>query len=132
MTAYAATAPVRTARGTEYAAFQKVTARMTRATRPDVPMAERAAALHDNRRLWLVLATDLADDANGLPETLRARLMFLAEFALLSGSRALKDAGAMAALIDVNTAVMRGLSDDAGRGEGPGGTPDHDPPGAGR
>jgi hypothetical protein len=34
-TAYAATAPVRTSRGTEYAAFQKVTARMVRATRRD-------------------------------------------------------------------------------------------------
>jgi flagellar biosynthesis regulator FlaF len=63
-TAYAATAPVRTSRGTEYAAFQKVTAHMVRATRDGASMTERAAALHENRRLWTVLATDLADDAN--------------------------------------------------------------------
>jgi flagellar protein FlaF len=66
-TAYAATAPVRTSRGTEYAAFQKVTARMIRATRDGASMAERAIALQENRRLWTVLATDLADEANGCP-----------------------------------------------------------------
>jgi flagellar protein FlaF len=113
-TAYAATAPVRTSRGTEYAAFQKVTARMIRATRDGASMAERAIALQENRRLWTVLATDLADEANGLPDILRARLLFLAEFTLLNGSRALKDAGAMQPLIDINSAVMRGLSGDGG------------------
>lgn len=113
-TAYAATAPVRTSRGTEYAAFQKVTARMMRATVDGVPLAERAAALQENRRLWTVLATDLADDANGLPDTLRARLLFLAEFTLLTGGHALREEGAMTALIDINTAVMRGLSGDGG------------------
>src|SRR6056297_1645338 len=66
-TAYAATAPVRTSRGTEYAAFQNVTAHMMRATRAGAPMTDRASALHENRRLWTVLATDLADDANALP-----------------------------------------------------------------
>jgi flagellar protein FlaF len=113
-TAYAATAPVRTSRGTEYAAFQKVTAHMVRATRDGASMTERAAALHENRRLWTVLATDLADDANALPDTLRARLMFLAEFTLLNGGKALKDVDAIRALIDINTAVMRGLSGDGG------------------
>jgi flagellar biosynthesis regulator FlaF len=37
-----------------------------------------------------VLATDLADEANALPDMLRARLLFLAEFTLLNGGRALK------------------------------------------
>jgi flagellar protein FlaF len=111
-TAYAATAPVRTMRGTEYAAFQKVTARMKRASTADAPMTERAAALHENRRLWTVLATDLADPANALPDTLRARLMFLAEFTLLNGGPALKDPNKIRALIDINSAVMRGLSGD--------------------
>ena len=113
-TAYAATAPVRTPRGTEYAAFQRVTSRMSRALSPEAPMAQRAAALQENRRLWTVLATDLADAANGLPDTLRARLLFLAEFTLLNGGRALREPDAMRALIDINTAVMRGLSGDRG------------------
>jgi flagellar protein FlaF len=85
---------------------------MVRAARRDAPVSERAAALHENRRLWLVLATDLADEANALPDMLRARLLFLAEFTLLNGGRALKDAEALQPLIDINTAVMRGLSGD--------------------
>ena len=76
-TAYAATAPVRTSRGTEYAAFQKVTARMMRATVDGVPFGRTPPPrFQENRRLWTVLATDLADDANALPDTLRARLLF--------------------------------------------------------
>jgi flagellar protein FlaF len=111
-TAYAAAAPVRTARGTEYAAFQKVTARLARAGRDDATMAQRAEAVHDNRRLWTMLATDLAAEGNALPDALKARLMYLAEFSLLHSSRALRDAAALQPLIDVNTAVMRGLSGD--------------------
>lgn len=109
-TAYAATAPVRTPTATEYVAFQRVTASLIKSSRDDAPMTERAAAIHDNRRLWAALALDLANDANGLPEMLRARLLYLAEFSLLSCSKALRDKSALAPMIEVNTAVMRGLS----------------------
>jgi flagellar protein FlaF len=109
-TAYAASAtPVRTVRGTEYAAFQKVTARLNQALQRNAPMSERASALHDNRKLWTLLASDLADQENGLPQALRAQLFYLAEFSLLQSSKALKDAKALEALVDINTAVMRGL-----------------------
>lgn len=110
-TAYAASAtPVRTERGTEYAAFQKVTARLNKAHRDHAPMTERASALHDNRKLWTILASDLADSDNGLPQALRAQLFYLAEFSLLQSRKALDDSDALAALVDINTAVMRGLS----------------------
>jgi flagellar protein FlaF len=110
-TAYsAAAAPVRTERGTEYAAFQKVTAQLNRARRPDAKMTERATALHDNRKLWTILASDLADAENALPQSLRAQLFYLAEFSLLQSRKALDDAAALDALIDINTAVMRGLT----------------------
>ncbi len=110
-TAYAASAsPVRTQRGTEYAAFQKVTARLNQALRQDAPMSERATALHDNRKLWTILASDLAEADNGLPQALRAQLFYLAEFSLLQSRQALKDGAALEALVDINTAVMRGLS----------------------
>ena len=111
-TAYAAsTSPLRTPRGTEYAAFQKVTARLNQALKTDVSMSERATALHDNRKLWTLLASDLADSDNSLPQTLRAQLFYLAEFSLLQSRQALKDVAALEALVDVNTAVMRGLSE---------------------
>lgn len=109
-TAYAASAtPVRTDRGTEYAAFQHVTARLNRARSPDAPMTDRAQALHENRKLWTILASDLADSENGLPQGLRAQLFYLAEFSLLQSRKALNDREALAALVDINTAVMRGL-----------------------
>lgn len=110
-TAYAVSAtPVRTERGTEYAAFQKVTARLNQARRDGTSMAERADVLHENRKLWTILASDLADGANGLPQSLRAQLFYLAEFSLLQSRKALRDADALAALVEINTSVMRGLS----------------------
>lgn len=110
-TAYAASAaPVRTERGTEYAAFQKVTAQLNKALRDKLPMPQRASALHDNRKLWTILASDLADNDNGLPQSLRAQLFYLAEFSLLQSRKALDDPAALEALVDINTAVMRGLS----------------------
>lgn len=110
-TAYAASAtPVRTQRGTEYAAFQKVTTRLNQALMRNAPVSERAAALHDNRKLWTLLASDLADSDNGLPQALRAQLFYLAEFSLLQSRKALNNADALDALIDINTSVMRGLS----------------------
>lgn len=105
----ASAAPVRTERGTEYAAFQTVTTKLNKAMRADAPMTERAGALHDNRRLWTILASDLADDGNALPQNLRAQLFYLAEFSLLQSRKGLSDPGALQALVDINTAVMRGL-----------------------
>ncbi|MEQ8366940.1 MAG: flagellar biosynthesis regulator FlaF [Roseicyclus sp.] len=114
-TAYGAVAtPVRTSRGAEHAAFETVTARLAQAARPGAPMTLRAAALHDNRRLWTTLATDLATPDNLLPQSLRAQLFYLAEFSLLQSSAALKDASALSALIDINRSVMRGLDSEGG------------------
>ncbi|PWK59790.1 flagellar biosynthesis regulator FlaF [Roseicyclus mahoneyensis] len=114
-TAYgAAAAPVRTARGSELAAFEAITARLARATEPSAPMVLRAAALHDNRRLWTALATDLAGADNALPQGLRAQLFYLAEFSLVQSRAALRDVAALQGLIDVNRAVMRGLAGEAG------------------
>lgn len=114
-TAYgAASAPVRTHRGTEYAIFERVTARLSRAAEKTSGIAQRAAAIHDNRQLWITLATDLAGSENALPQSLRAQLFYLAEFSLLQSSAALRDPSALAALIDINKAVMRGLDGVAG------------------
>ena len=109
--AYAASAsPVRTNRGTEYAAFQAVTSKLNRARRPGALMKDRAQALHDNRQLWTLLASDLADADNALPQQLRAQLFYLAEFSLLQSREALRTTEALDALVDINTAVMRGLA----------------------
>jgi flagellar protein FlaF len=100
---------VRSDRGAEYAAFEAVTARLSEAAKPDARMPQKAAALHDNRRLWTVLATDLASDDNALPQSLRAQLFYLAEFSLLHGSKVLREAASVEPLIEINRAIMQGL-----------------------
>lgn len=104
---------VKTERGTEHAAFERVTAQLSRADRPGATMAERAAALHDNRQLWTLLATTVADPENALPQDLRAQLFYLAEFTLQHSRKALSAGAPVAPLIEINTAVMRGLRGEA-------------------
>jgi flagellar protein FlaF len=102
---------VRTARAQEYDALARVTRRLrmaeqTRATN----FPEFAAAIHDNRRLWGVFAVDVADPRNGLPVALRAQILSLAEFTRQHSSRILRGGHQVDPLVDINTAVMRGLS----------------------
>lgn len=104
---------VKTERGTEHAAFERVTAQLSRASSPDASMTERATALHDNRRLWTLMAANVADANNALPQSLRAQIFYLAEFTLQHSRKALTDGIPIAPLIDINTAVMRGLRGEA-------------------
>lgn len=111
-TAYATPgAPVRSGRSTEYDLFARITRRLreaaTGAGRANPPLVE---ALHDNQSLWTTLAVDVADDGNGLPRELRARLFYLAEFTREHTRRVLKGEASAGVLVDINTAVMRGLA----------------------
>ena len=104
-------APIRTDRGTEYAVFSRVTHRLKSAMVAGTSFSTLVEALHDNRRLWLILASDIADPRNGLPSDLRARLFYLAEFTVQHTSRILrKEEASVDVLVDINTAVMRGIS----------------------
>lgn len=106
--------PVRTDRGTEQAVFERVTARLSAANRAGAPVRDRAAAIHDNRRLWTLLAADAAGDGNALPPQLRAQIVYLCEFTHAHSRAALSDGLPLDPLIDINTAVMRGLRGEAG------------------
>ena len=103
---------VRTARDAEYDVFSRVT-RMLRQAAADEAGAERIAALHKNNELWTILASDLADDGNRLPDQVRAGLLSLAGFALRYGHRAMSDKRSLAPLIDINMAMMRGLRQES-------------------
>lgn len=94
-------------RSAEYEAF----ARVTRALKTAEGASSRAVALHDNRRLWNVLAADVADSGNALPETLRARIFYLAEFTRTHTGKVLRNEASPDVLIEINTAVMRGLKE---------------------
>ncbi len=104
---------VKTERGTEHAAFERVTAQLSRASRPESSMAQKASALHDNRKLWTLMAANVADAKNALPQALRAQIFYLAEFTLQHSRKALTDGLSVEPLIDINTAVMRGLRGEA-------------------
>ncbi len=106
--------PVRTGRTTELQLFGQITARLrdAAAARPlDFP--KLAAALYENRRLWTHLAAEVADGENELPKDLRARIFYLAEFTGLHTDLILRGTAEVEPLIDINTAVMRGLAAEA-------------------
>jgi len=110
-----ADAPARNARATEYELF----ARMTRAL--SIAWSQRAqnhaalvAALHDNGKMWRTLAVDVADIGNELPSPLRAQLFYLYEFTAEHSRKVLDGVASAEVLVDINTAVMRGLRGQGG------------------
>lgn len=105
-----AAAPTRMPRNIEYDIFSRVTRRLkVEATRDVINFAELASALSDNRRLWGILAVDLASEENKLPVELRAKILSLANFVDQHTRQVLLKKVSADALIDINVAIMRGL-----------------------
>ncbi|SOC06751.1 flagellar biosynthesis regulator FlaF [Rhodobacter maris] len=115
-TAYATPGqPTRTLRGTEYEIFARVTHRLKLAAgmaKTNFPAF--VSALYDNRKLWTTLAVDVAQPDNELPEMLRARIFYLNEFTQVHSAKVLKGEASAEVLIDINTAIMRGLRREGG------------------
>ncbi|KFE34079.1 flagellar biosynthesis regulator FlaF [Thioclava atlantica] len=102
--------PVRTARGTEFELFARVTRRLKQAAGAGkTAFPALAQAVYDNRRLWSVLAADVADPSNALPAELRARLFYLNEFTQTHSRKVLAGGASPEVLVEINTAIMRGL-----------------------
>ena len=111
-------APVRSPRNIEYDLFARVTRTLAAAATPVAPagrtnFAALAQALHENGRMWRVLAADVAEPGNALPPALRERLFYLYQFTEQHSRKVLGGTAEAGVLVDINTAVMRGL-----RGEG--------------
>jgi flagellar biosynthesis activator protein FlaF len=103
-------AATRTPRAIEYEAFARVTHRISAAAaRGRAGFPDLAAALHDNRSLWALLAAMVADPGNELPDTLRAGLFNLAGFTQRHSAAVLAGTANAEVLVEINTAVMRGL-----------------------
>lgn len=110
-------APIQTARGAEYEVIARITRRLNAAVaRQDKDFPGLVAALAENERLWSTLAADVAGPGNGLPPALRARLFYLYRFTAQHSRKVRAGTGAAGVLVEINTAVLRGL-----RGEGAGG-----------
>lgn len=115
-TAYTTSAaPIRTARGTEYTAFAKITHQLrVAAVKKKTSFPEFVKALDDNRKLWNILARDVASPNNQLPKELRAQIFYLAEFTRQHTSDILKGKADAASIIEINTSIMRGLRHEGG------------------
>lgn len=106
-----ASSSTRTPRGAEYEVFARITHRLVAAARKDrrLNFPEIVRAVHDNRQLWTILAADVAGEGNTLPQQLRAQIFYLAEFTFSHSRKVLNEKAGLKPLIEVNTAIMRGL-----------------------
>ena len=102
--------PTRTAKGAEYEVVARITHRIKSATHQGkAAFPELVAALDENRRLWSAFAEDVASPQNALPQDVRARIAYLAEFTFGHTGKVLAGTANAAPLIEINTAIMRGL-----------------------
>lgn len=99
---------VRSARDAEYDVISRVT-RLLRQSDRSGRSPEAVMAVHRNNELWTLLATDLADPGNALPEATKAGLLSLAAFSLRHGHAVLAGEGTTEVLIDINMAILKGL-----------------------
>ena len=112
--AYARTdTPARSARDLEYELLARITRRLA-ATAANTDHGALVSALHDNEKLWRTFAADVSQPENGLPPDLRARLYYLYEFTAQHSPKVRDGAESVAVLVDINTAVMRGLRGERG------------------
>lgn len=102
---------IKTPRDVEYEAFARITARLKSAM-SDLPcrFADLAQTLAENRRLWTELASDVAQPDNGLPLDTRIAILNLAQFTITHSSRVLGEGADATPLLDINLAIMKGLS----------------------
>lgn len=100
----------KTTRDTEYDAFARITSRLkSAATKGRTGYNELVDALHENRKLWTILAADVASKSNSLPPEVRARIFYLSEFTQKHSSLVLRKEASIRPLLEINVAIMRGL-----------------------
>lgn len=109
-----AAAQAESPRETEYRAFAHATRGLLAVARRDrfdpAQLSPLMEALDLNRRLWSALAIDCGDSNNQLPIGLRAQIISLAIWVSKHSSLVARGQGDIGDLIDVNRAIMQGLS----------------------
>ncbi|MDQ7777598.1 flagellar biosynthesis regulator FlaF [Paracoccus aminovorans] len=99
---------IRTERDQEYLAFSRITRQLQQALNTGERRAMIQAA-YANNQLWTVLAADLAQPANALPEQVKAGLLSLAIFSIKRGQKVLSENASAEPLIEINLKIMKGL-----------------------
>lgn len=94
----------------EFALFQQITEALEGVLDPDTRTPSAwADAISRNQQLWTIIATDLLDPGNGLPDNLKRSLLLLSEFVRQSSLNILAGEESIPDLIEVNKTVMAGL-----------------------
>lgn len=101
-------------RETEYRAFANVTRRIAEHAGKPHAFPQLAEAVFLNQRLWITLAADVAGGENALSSQLRAQIFYLSEFTRVHSAKVLNDGASPEILVEINTAIMRGLRPVAG------------------
>lgn len=101
-------APLKSARRAEYDVIGRITSRMMSAMQSK-DFNKLVHAMHENRTLWRKLALDVIHPDNLLPDDLRARLIYLSEFTEQHTRKVLAREASATPLVEVNTAILRGL-----------------------
>nr|WP_226892719.1 flagellar biosynthesis regulator FlaF [Phycobacter azelaicus] len=110
----AAKAPTRTPKDLEFEAIARITHRMISASKQGPEgFSALAEALTENRKLWQIFQTDVTSADNGLPEDLKEQILYLAAFTTQYTSRILARKAGVGPLVEINTAIMRGLRSGA-------------------
>lgn len=110
--AYAPTqAHIRTERSTEYEVIARISYRMKKAIQNDdfVALAE---AIHENNQLWMAFAIDVVNEENLLPDNLKARILYLADFTRLHSQKVLRKVETAVPLLEINAAILKGLKQE--------------------
>ena len=105
------TSVLRTSRSTEHQLFMEATVQLRKAAASkNTNFADFAQAIHANRAIWTHLATQVVEDDNALSDDIRARIFYLAEFTSFHSKKVLQGDAEIGPLVEINTAMMRGLS----------------------
>jgi flagellar protein FlaF len=69
-------------------------------------------ALYENNKLWMAFAIDVANPENQLPDELRARIVYLADFTRQHTQKVMRKTDTALPLLEINAAIMRGLKQE--------------------
>jgi flagellar biosynthesis activator protein FlaF len=96
----------------EFQVFSQITERMESAkTSADPLQKELHSALFDNAQLWSTVAIDVATPENGLPESLKAQIIYLSEFMRVQRVKVLKGEEKIDGMIEINRMIIAGLAE---------------------
>ena len=94
----------------EYALFLQITEALDSVKDPETrSLSDWADALSRNQQLWTIIATDLLQPGNALPDDIKRSLLFLSEYVRQTSFKALEGEERIPDLIEVNKTVMAGL-----------------------